>query len=571
MLNPVGPFRAIGLIVTGIVSVFSYYGEHNNGTEFFTEMDPQRATVYVRSRGNMSLAEEDRLVRIIESLVRPIDGIESAFASAGKSAGGVDPEAPPDAVGEVLIELESWRTSRPAREIMADVEAAVANLPGFHAEVVEQEEGPQQGKPIQLELRGSDFETLEAAVAVARARFEATEGLVKIDDTTPLPGIEWQIEVDRATAGRFGADIATIGPFVQFVTRGTTIDTLRADDSDEELDIRARFPAEARTLTTLDSLRVPTAEGQVPLANFIERAARQKLYEIQRREDRRFFLVRADVAPGVSDVGKIDELEAWIATENPFPDGIDARFVGDREEQEESQSFLAIAFAGALGLMFMLLLAQFNSIYNAVLVLSAVVMSVAGVLIGALVMGQTFSIIMTGLGIVALAGIVVNNNIVLIDTYQEFSARMPRLEAIVRTAEDRIRPVLLTTGTTMIGLTPMMFAVSLDFAAGTVSFGAPSAQMWVQLATAVIFGLGFATVLTLIATPAALAAREWTTAGLGFSLRWLWHQSLALVWRSHRDHPYLADRRLRAALKKRELEEIVWQEARPRPLLRAAE
>ncbi|MEM9139213.1 MAG: efflux RND transporter permease subunit, partial [Pseudomonadota bacterium] len=165
---------------------------------------------------------------------------------------------------------------------------------------------------------------------------------------------------------------------------------------------------------------------------------------------------------------------------------------------------------------FLIMLAQFNSLYNSVLVLTAVVMSVAGVLVGMLVMDQKFSIIMTGTGIVALAGIVVNNNIVLIDTFQEMRARFLPLEAVIRTAEARIRPVLLTTITTMAGLTPMMLATSLDFASGTMVVGTPTALWWVQLATAVVWGLGLATVLTLVVTPAALAARIWLARGGGW-------------------------------------------------------
>ena len=158
---------------------------------------------------------------------------------------------------------------------------------------------------------------------------------------------------------------------------------------------------------------------------------------------------------------RIAVLTAWLET-SPLPDGVDWEWTGDQEEQAESAAFLQTAFSAALGLMFIILLAQFNSFYNAVLVLVAVVLSTTGVLIGMLVMDQTFSIIMTGTGIVALAGIVVNNNIILIDTYQEYSQYMPRIEAIIRTAQARIRPVLLTTITTMAGLAPMMLGLSLN-------------------------------------------------------------------------------------------------------------
>jgi multidrug efflux pump len=191
-------------------------------------------------------------------------------------------------------------------------------------------------------------------------------------------------------------------------------------------------------------------------------------------------------------------------------------------------------------------------------------MSVAGVLIGMLVMGQPFSVIMTGTGIVALAGIVVNNNIVLIDTYQEFSRLMAPLEAIVRTAEARIRPVMLTTVTTMAGLIPMMFATSIDFEAGRIVQGAPTALWWTQLATAVVFGLGIATVLTLVVTPSALAARIWAE-------RWL---AGAGAWLAGRGGQAAADRRLARAFRRRPAQEIVWEEpaGQPRPsYVRAAE
>ena len=207
------------------------------------------------------------------------------------------------------------------------------------------------------------------------------------------------------------------------------------------------------------------------------------------------------------------------------------------------------AFSAALGLMFIILLAQFNSFYNSVLVLLAVIMSVAGCLWGMLILNQPFSIIMTGTGIVALAGIVVNNNIVLIDTYQEYSRYMPKIEAIVRTAEDRIRPVLLTTITTIAGLLPMVIGLSLDFIGGGYSIDSPTALWWKQLATAVVFGLAIATVLTLVFTPAALAFRVWVSAGSYRALRGV--QALAA-----RD--VAADLRLGRSARKVKNPEILW-------------
>ncbi|WP_118135275.1 efflux RND transporter permease subunit [Oceanicella sp. SM1341] len=516
--NPVMPFVAIGAAVLMMAGTVSYFSTHSKGVEFFVETEPERAVAYVRARGNLSLEEKDRLVRLAEGAIEGVDGVQSVFAFAGNGGLNQDRsggESPADAVGQVQIELAPWNTRRPGREILADINARLAAIPGILSEISEQEMGPASGKPVHLRLMGDRLEDIAEAVRVIEARMRERPGLVGIDDTRPLPGIDWQIDVDVEQAGRYGADVTTVGIMVQLVTQGLLLDTMRTETSDEEVEIRVRFPEDQRLLSTLDGLRVRTEAGLVPLSNFISREPVQKLGQIDRYNTRRYFDVKADIAEGANANAEIDALTDWLTEARPLPDGITWEWTGDREEQEESQAFLGRAFLGALGLMFVILLAQFNSFYNSVLVLTAVVMSVTGVLIGMLVMDQAFSIIMTGTGIVALAGIVVNNNIVLIDTFQEFSRQMPVLEAITRTAEARIRPVLLTTITTMAGLMPMMFGMSVDFAHGGYSVDAPSSMMWKQLATAVVFGLGTATVLTLIVTPAALAARYWVGRGAG--------------------------------------------------------
>ncbi|MGD1923426.1 MAG: efflux RND transporter permease subunit [Paracoccaceae bacterium] len=559
VMNPVGPFVAIGAAVGFMIVSIAAFSENGRGTEFFVETDAERALVYVRARGNLGLTEADKLVRIVEDRVRAVDGIQSVFAFSGVGGlqGAPGQQGPQDTIGQIQIELVSWRERGPGKDILTEIRNRTNDLPGIYVEVSEQKDGPAQGKPVQLELRSNDWEALQAAAATARAKMDATPGLINIDDTRPLPGIDWEITVDRATAGRFGADVATVGPLVQLVTRGALLGTYRPEDSDDELDIRMRFPEGDRLLSTLDQLKVPTNQGQVPLSNFIQRAPVQQLAEINRRDTERFFLVRAAVdenVDGVTDVGMIEQLEDWIAEETPFPPTVSAEFTGDRQEQAETMDFLVVAFSAALGLMFVILLAQFNSLYNSVLVLSAVVMSVAGVLIGMLVMDQKFSIIMTGTGVVALAGIVVNNNIVLIDTFQALLKQMRPLDAIVRTAEERIRPVLLTTITTMAGLMPMMFATSLDFATGTISQNAPTALWWVQLATAVVFGLGIATVLTLVVTPSALAARVWVERFLGASLRQV---AFGFLSRNARAR-VRADRQLSRALRKETPGELIF-------------
>jgi multidrug efflux pump len=527
--NPVMPLVTIGAVIGFVVLVAGYYAANGKGTEFFVATEPEQGIVYVRARGNLSLAEKDAILREAERIILDETGVAATFAFAGQgglnsNTGGA--QAPRDSIGQAQIELTDWaaRTGLPGlggRQIIDRLQARLDTLPGVKAEIALQTGGPASGKPVHLRLTGDDFSALSAAVQTVSGHLATLPGLTGIEDTRPLPGIDWQVKVDVEAAGRFGADVAIVGGMVQLVTRGLLLDTMRVDSSDEEIDIRVRLPETDRLLATLDSLRINTRNGLVPLSNFVTREPVPRLARIDRVDQSRYFDVRAAVLPGLTDAEgrpinaneRIARITDWLETARPLPAGVAWEWVGDQQDQQESADFLMKAFAAALGLMFIILLAQFNSLYNSVLVLTAVVLSTAGVLIGMLVMDQTFSFIMTGTGVVALAGIVVNNNIILIDTYQDLARQMPRIEAIIRTVETRLRPVLLTTITTMAGLLPMMLGLSFDFANGGYTVDSPTAIWWKQLATAVVFGLGVATVLTLLFTPAMLALRVWLAEG----------------------------------------------------------
>lgn len=595
--NPVMPLVAFGAVFVIVGTTLIYYMQNNNGTEFFVDTEPEQAIVYVRGRGNLSLEQKDALVREVERIVLDEPAVASAFSFAGdgglkNNTGGAQP--PLDTIGQVQFEMTPWEdrptvtepwlwglwereVSDPAVDgntIIDDLTAKLERIPGIKIEILGKSMGPASAKPVHLRLKGDDWEALKVATRTVRDKFEQTKGLKLVEDTLPLPGIDWQIEVDTEKAGRFGADVATVGGMVQLVTRGLFLDQMRVPSSDEEIDIRARVPEADRVLSTLDTLRMRTDKGLVPLSNFISRTPVQKLAQIDRVDQTRVFDVKAGVIEGLTATHagpdgqeatqpltaneRIETLTKWLDG-GALPDGISYEWTGDQEDQAESGAFLKKAFAGALGLMFIILLAQFNSVYNAVLVLLAVVLSTTGVLIGMLVMGQTFSIIMTGTGIVALAGIVVNNNIVLIDTYQDYSRYMPRLEAITRTAEARIRPVLLTTITTMAGLAPMMFGLSLDFVQGGYSFDSPTALWWKQLATAVVFGLGIATALTLVFTPSMLALRVWLATYAGWLARAAAALSMGRTSRAARDWA------LQAAARDRRAPVIIWDDGEAGP------
>ena len=575
--NPIMPLVMIFGVFFFAFSVFEYFGENNRGVEFFVESEPEQAIVYVKARGNLSLPEKDRILKEAEAIVLAHPGVESVFAFAG--AGGLNQntsgaEKPKDTIAQIQLETIPWENRRDRPEldgnlIMKELIEALEQLPGIQIEVLGIERGPASNKPVHLRLTGDNWPELLSVTQEMRSVFDQTEGLTLVEDTRPLPGIDWQINVDVEKAGRYGADVATIGAMVQLVTRGILLDTMRVETSDEEIEIRVRLPEKDRVLSTLDGLKLRTRDGLVPLSNFITRQPVEKLAEINRIDQKRYFDIKAGVLPGLSrsetDAAGVEKdilinaneriafLTRYLET-NPLPPGVSWEWTGDQEDEAESQAFLSKAFIAALALMFIILLAQFNSFFNSFIVLLAVVLSTVGVLIGMLVMQQAFSIIMTGTGIVALAGIVVNNNIVLIDTYQELSRYMPRIEAIIRTAEQRIRPVLLTTITTMAGLAPMMFGLSLDFINGGYSIDSPTALWWKQLATAVVFGLGIATVLTLLLTPSLLAARYWVVTYI------VWIARALAVLGVSRQADIARDWALNRMAKRLKQPEIIWDD-----------
>ena len=552
--NPIMPLVSIGMVAAIVVFTFIQFGQNSKGVEFFVDIEPDQSIVYLKARGNLSLEEKDEILRQAEEIILSVPGIKDTFTFAGdgglnSNTGGAS--APLDTIAQAQIEYNSWEDRQITRQnnnlfgflpwttyetnnalgatkIIPQLQARLNEIPGIEAEIFNLSSGPADSKPLHLRIKGNNWDDLTAATQLVRKRFDATDGLSGIEDTLPLPGIDWKINVDVSKAGRYGTNVATVGGMVQLVTRGIFIDTMRVDSSDEEIEIRVRFPEQDRVLSTLDTLKVRTQTGLVPLSNFVTREPVRKLGQINRVDQKRYFDVKAGIKTGAMQTitaedgtqtqipytanGRIAEINEWLES-TQFAPGVEWEWTGDQQEQAESSDFLMKAFAGALGLMFIILLAQFNSVYNSLLILLAVILSTTGVLWGMLIMDQAFSIIMTGTGIVALAGIVVNNNIVLIDTYQEYNKYMPRIEAIIRTAEARIRPVLLTTITTMAGLTPMMLGLSLNFFDGGYSIDSPSALWWKQLATAVVFGLGAATGLTLVITPALLALRVWMVSG----------------------------------------------------------
>jgi multidrug efflux pump len=504
------PITVFLLSIVTLVTIVWAYGRYGKGVEFFTGVEPSQTQIQVFARGNYSPAELRDVMLSVQERIYEVGYFKGIVmqSGTGQQLGG-DQQTAPDLIGYIFVEMVDRRERElDGFEVENRYRQAIANLPGARAEVVSLEQGPPVGKEIQIELSGEELEPLFAEAARIRNFLENDmTGLIDIDDTAPVPGIEWEIEVDRARAAMMGASMAEIGTAIQLMTNGVFMGDYRPNDSEEEVDIRIRYPAEYRGIEQMDTIRIATANGPVPISSFVTRVAKPAVSSIQRVDGARVVYVRANPAPGIVASNKLIEIDAWLE-ENPPQRGVTAVFRGANEEQANSAAFLGKAFSLAMALMAILLVTQFNSYYQALIILSSVLLSTAGVLLGLLTTGQTFSVILTGIGIVALSGIIVNNNIVLIDTFNYLKAKhgdWTLEEIIVQTGIQRLRPVFLTTFTTGFGLLPLAMHVSVDLINAEIEVGGPITSQWVSLASAIVFGLSFATILTLIVTPAMLA------------------------------------------------------------------
>jgi multidrug efflux pump len=493
-------FLAMGLLV----SVPYAYGHLGKGSEFFPDVEPEFGLLYVKARGNLSIAEKDALVRQAEARILGWPGIATVYTRTG-GGGGQGNEVAADVIGTIQYEFVDWRERKEANAILADLRAAMTGIPGVDIEVSVPQAGPPTGKAIQIQLSADDPSGLNDVARAVADKLATVPDVIDVSNGLPPPGVDWELDVDRAAAARYGIAPSTVGAMVQLVTSGLKLSDFRPAGSDDAVDIVLRLPPDLRTIAALDQLRIQTEAGSIPISNFVTRKAAPTTGTITRLDGARTVTVEAGVREGV----QADQVRAAVVTalEAAGLDKIGVRWklAGEDEEQAEAMAFLAKAFGAAIFLIFVVLLAQFNSFISVGLVLSAVVMSTIGVFLGLMIMGQPFSVVMTGIGVIALAGVVVNNNIVLIDTFDTLRREgKPKIEAILQTCRERARPVVLTALTAILGVLPIAFGLNMELLNHEVTIGAPSTQWWIALSSAIVYGLAFSTCLTLVIIPSML-------------------------------------------------------------------
>ncbi|MBN7762391.1 efflux RND transporter permease subunit [Nitratireductor aquimarinus] len=507
------PKTVLLLTIALLGGIIHFYGEYGAGIEFFPSVEPEYGLMYVHARGNISLEEMDRLTRPAEEKLLNWPGIESVYTRVGKTQGGGQ-DIDEDVISVIQYEFIDWRERAPASEILDDLRKELAGTPGVEIEVRVPDAGPPTGQPIQIRLSAADPAPLNDQAAEIAQAIAKVPGVIDISDGLPPPGIDWAIKVDRAKAAQYGISPVSVGTVVQLVTNGLKLSEYRPAGVDDAVDIRLRLPEDRRTLSTLDQLRVQTAQGPVPISNFVTREPERATGTLNRIDGQRTIVISANVASGY----QVAAVQAEVINALSDMDLGESRWklAGSNEESEEASAFLMKAFGAAIFLIFVVLLAQFNKFTSVFLVLMTVVMATIGVFLGLLITGQPFGIVMSGIGVIALAGVVVNNNIVLIDTYDRLRREgWKKQEAILQTCRERARPVMLTAISAVLGVLPIAFGLGLELFHQEVTIGAPSTQWWVSLSSAIVFGLTFATALTLIVTPSALMVftRETLPAG----------------------------------------------------------
>ena len=500
--NPTETIIAVVSILFLIILSYSYFGK---GTVYFAIVDPVKADISIKARGNYSALETKEIIENIEKKFLETEGVGSVYLRAGTEwwNSGADKIGG----GYVEVALPSERTIS-GLEVMSLLSNSTDDLPGIFVDVQADLGGPSFDVPIELSVYGDTEESVNDAIDIVESYIRnQMDGLTNISSSKSYPSVEWSVEVDKQKAAQLGVSVGDVGALVQMLTNGFKVGEYRPDDAKDEVEIRARFPESDRTITGINDLNVTTLKGLVPVSSFIKVIPKENRLTVNRKNGKYFQEVGAATIDESKVSEKVQELEDWVKTAD-LGKNISYGFTGMAEETEDVNKFMVSAGITAIFIMLIMLLTQFNSFYQSFIILSSVTISFVGVLLGLLITGKPFSTTMTGLSIVTLAGIVVNNNIVLIDTFNRLKEESPHFEKsihIINACKQRLRPILLTSLTTIFGLLPLAMGISLDIVSRDILVGSRIVDWWSNLAVSIVFGLGFSTFITLILTPAVLA------------------------------------------------------------------
>ena len=506
------PGQTITIILAAIVLCIGLWSHHGKGIVYFPTVAPQFAEVDILARGNLAVDEIRDIAIDAEQKILDVEEIEmlSVWSNSGGSRGLGRRSGSSDRVGGMFVDFwaeDDAVSDLDGFEIMDLLRSKFDDTSGYIVQVEAEEGGPPIGKPLQLNVSGDNEQALVLAVKKIRTFVEGLGSFIDIEDTTVNRGIEWELEINRTKAAQYGAGLSDVGASVQMVTNGIKVGEYRPLNLDREVDIRIRFPKSERNIDQLGNLNVQTAKGLVPVSSFVDTTIKPATKSISRKDGKRVHGLSARTVEGAIPSVQIKKVKDWLETAD-LGRGVTVSDDGFDKYNQEAADFLVLGFIAMLFVMLIVLVAQFNSFYQANIVLSAILLSFGGVFISLLVLDRSFSTLQTGISCVALAGIVVNNNIVLIDTFNLLKRNNPGSSTkslALRSAILRLRPVFLTSFTTIAGLLPIALGYSIDLIDRTIKTGSYITSFWEQMAGSLVVGLTVATVLTLVVTPCALA------------------------------------------------------------------
>ena len=492
------------LTIAVLVGTFMAYGKLNHGVEFFPVTTPEQFNIELTLPDGTNLDETNRILDQMQPpLSTEADLIRAWITDAGTQGGGqVGGGGNAEHYGQITVDLEAIedQVSNPFA-FMDFLRGEYAAIPDAEVVIEAQDMGPPTGDPVSIEVAGDELETLASISEEIRSRIRAIPGIMDLADDLELTRPELHVDIDRQRAAMAGLSTESVAQTVRTAIAGTEASVFREDD--DEYDIVVRLTEDSRdTPEAIERLTIVNEDGaHIPLAEVATVEVRGGSGSIRRKDRERVVTVSANVAEGYLPPVLLEEVQAEL-DDLELPPGYELRYAGEQEDMEDAADFLVRALLAAIFLIALILVTEFNSIVQPFLILISVTLSLIGVLWSLILTGLPFGVIMTGIGIISLAGVVVNNSIVLIDYINQLRDRgYDRREALIRGGQVRFRPVVLTAVTTMLGLMPIVAGISLDFVNGQVVFGGQSVEMWGPMANAVVFGLLVATILTLIVVP----------------------------------------------------------------------
>ena len=505
------PIKVILLTSVSFILVILLYQNFNTGVQFFPDDKADSARINITARGNLSVDEKSRYINEALDVINNKPYIDQYVSNTiqRKRIWFFDAD-PSDVIGKIWLEFKDPESIADPDILINEMQEELSQIVGFDAVIRGNtySSSLNAGKPIEVEVSSSNKLALNQTADIIKNKLNEVDGLYNIEIQYPLSGVEWKYDIDRKMTSKHNVPVRQIGAVISLATDGLKIGSLRPVNSSEEIDIKVYLPDDQRTLDQVENITINTPNGSIPIGEFVNKRPTNKIYSISRKNSKRNLVINADVDPTFNVAEKISELKNW-KNSTSLPLGVEVRLIGEAEDSESSLNFVIGAFIFSVLSMFIILICLFNNFYHTFIILFSLILSTTGIFIGLIVLQMNFSIVMTGLGIVACAGIVVNNNIILIDSYRKIrKTEKNKHKAILLSTKSRVRPILLTTVTTVVGILPSALQLSVNIFDRSVNYKSAETYFTEPLAWALVWGLSFAAIATLFVTPALLALPE---------------------------------------------------------------